>query len=549
MLVELSFPSNHSGARARQQHLFYLLQNCKTIQQLTQIHAQIITTGLTQKNFILGKLLTFCIIFQRLSYATQVFEWVRNPSTILWNQIIRGHASGEQPPLSVLYFRKMENSTALPDGYTYSYVINSCAKGVLMCEGEQVHGKILKNGYFSDVFVQSNLVNFYSVVSRQQGTVSASKVFDEMTKRTPVAWNSLISGYFRSGNFNEASRIFHEMPEKNGVSWTAMIAGSAQNHRCKEALSFFRAMRRNCVEIDQVTLVSILATCAEMAVLDLGRWIHSYILESIIAKSGQVLISVNNALMHMYASCGEIKDAYKIFMEMRERTIVSWNTMITGLAKQGYAREALTIFGEMETLKAKPDEITILGILSACSHAGYVNEGRFYFKRMRECYGVEPRVQHYGCMVDLLSRAGLSNEAERLVKCMPMVPNNAVWGALLSGCIIHKNLNLASDVAQKFIVELEHPERSAGYFMLLSNVYATHKRWSAIGSVRRNMFEVGVRKPPGQSCIRVGGVDHDFFAGDRNHKQTYLIYEMVDEITGQAKLQGYYQSDILDSFS
>ncbi|CAH9145421.1 unnamed protein product [Cuscuta epithymum] len=239
--------------------------------------------------------------------------------------------------------------------------------------------------------------------------------------------------------------------------------------------------------------------------------------------------------MHMYACCGEIKDAYKIFMEMPERTIISWNTMITGFAKQGYAGEALTIFREMETLKAKPDEITILGILSACSHAGYVNKGRFYFKRMRECYGVEPRVQHYGCMVDLLSRAGLSHEAERLVKCMPMVPNNAVWGALLSGCIIHKNLSIASVVAQKFTVEVEQPERSAGYFMLLANVYATHKRWTAMDSVRRKMFEIGVRKHPGQSWIRVGGVDHDFFAGNRNHKETYLVYEMVDEITGQAK--------------
>ncbi|RAL41157.1 unnamed protein product [Cuscuta campestris] len=542
MFVERSISATHGGLRARQQCLFSLLHTCKTIKQLTQIHAQIITGGLTQKNFILGKLLSICIFFQRLPYATQVFELVRDPSTILWNQIIRGHASSDEPRLSVLYFQKMEKSTALPDGYTYSYVVNGCGKGVLLSEGEQVHGKILRNGYVSDLFVQTNLVNFYSAMGTERGMVGADKVFGEMTERNVVSWNPLISGYFRCGNVSEACRIFHEMPERSVVSWTAMIAGCAQNDRCKEALYYFHEMRRNGVEFDRVTLVSILSTCAEMAFLNLGRWVHSYILESTTPERGPVSISLNNALIHMYACCGEIKDAHRVFKDMPERTTVSWNTMITAFAKQGYAEESITVFREMETAKAKKDEITFLGVLCACSRAGYVNEGRFYFKRMIECFGLEPRIQHYGCMVDLLSRAGLLDEAARLVQSMPMKPNNAVWGALLSGCIIHKNIKLASGMEHKFVVELE-PERSVGYFVLLSNLYAAERRWLAMVGARRKMYEIGARKPPGQSRIGVDGADHDFLAGDTTHKHASLIYEMLDEITRQAKLQ----SDILDS--
>lgn len=428
---------------------------------------------------------------------------------------------------------------AVPDGYTYSYVVNGCAKGLLLSEGEQVHGKVLTNGYFSDAFVQTNLVNFYSVIGSRYGMGSAEKVFEEMTDRTVVAWNSLISGYFRCGNVDEARRVFSEMPERNVVSWTAMIAGCAQNKRCKEALSFFHEMRRKSVEFDQVTLVSVLSTCAEMAFLDLGRWIHSYVLEASSAEKGPVLVSLNNALIHMYASCGEIEDAYKVFKDMPQRTTVSWTSMITGFAKQGYAEKALTLFRNMEALRkgeVKPDEITLLGVLCACSHAGYVNEGRFYFKSMTESWGVKPRIQHYGCMVDLLSRAGLFNEAARLIDNMPIEPNNAVWGALLGGCRIHKNAELASDIAQKFVIELE-PERSAGYFVLLSNVYASGKRWQSVVSVRQKMLEIRARKPPGQSWIQVDGVSHGFLAGDTTHKHSNLIYEMLDEITQQAKLQ------------
>lgn len=544
MSVEESVPAKKRGSRALQQRLFSLLQNCKSIKQLTQIHAHIITNGFTQKNFILVRLLSPLLTSYNLKYADQVFRHVQSPSTTLWNQIIRGHARSENPQKSVELFNQMEKSTATPDGYTYSYVLNACAKGSLFREGQQLHGKILKKWSLLNVFVQTNLVNLYATTGEDYGVDDAQKVFEEMSEKNVVTWNSLIFGYFRNGDVDEALRIFDEMPDKNVVSWTTVIAGCTQNGRCQQALALFRLMQRRYVEFDQVTLVSVLSACAELGALDLGKWIHSCVVESSQFRNEPVLVSLYNALIHMYASCGEIEEAYRVFQGMLRRNSVSWTSIITGFAKQGYAHEALTIFQQMESWggnDVRPDEITFLAVLFACSHAGYVNEGYRHFKCMKETWGVEPRIEHYGCMVDMLSRAGLFDEAVALVETMPMKPNEAVWGALLGGCKIHKNVRLASSVAQKLTVELE-PDRAAGYFVLLSNLYATDKRWRDVVVTRQKMFGIGVKKPPGQSRIEAEGTINSFLASDLNHKHACSIYEMLGLLTGQAKLQGYQPS-------
>lgn len=187
---------------------------------------------------------------------------------------------------------------------------------------------------------------------------------------------------------------------------------------------------------------------------------------------GERLVSLNIALIHMYASCGEIEEVYELFKRMPFRSTVSWTTMITGFAKQGRGKEALSVFQWMQGVgnnDAKPDEINLLGVLCACSHAGFVHEGRYYFRCMSQIWGIEPTIEHYGCMVDLLSRAGFLNEAHKLIEAMAMKPNDAIWGALLGGCRIHKNVELASRVAQKLAVDLD-PDKAAGYLVLLSNV-------------------------------------------------------------------------------
>ncbi|KAA8542462.1 hypothetical protein F0562_023402 [Nyssa sinensis] len=486
-----------------------------------------------------GKTLKLTLDF--ISGAHQVFHEVENPSTTVWNQMIRGHGRSETPYKSVELYNQMEAAEAVPDGFTYSFVINACARAGLLREGEQVHGRVLSNGFCSNVFVGTNLVNLYAMAGGNGGVESAHRVFGEMVKRNAVTWNTLLAGYIRCGDIDGACRIFDEMPERNLISWTTMIAGCAHNGRCKQALSLFREMHRTDVELDQVALVAALSACAELGDLKLGSWIHSYVNETFSCRNQPLLVSLNNSLIHMYASCGVVEEAYKVFKEMPQRSAVSWTSMIMGFAKQGCGEEALNVFQWMqnsESNKARPDHITFIGVLCACSHAGFVDEGRHFFKCMSQNWGIEPRIEHYGCMVDLLSRAGFLDEAHGLVETMPMRPNDAVWGALLGGCRIYKNVELASHIAQKLALELD-PDQAAGYLVLLSNVYATAKRWQDVVIVRQKMIEMGVQKPPGRSWVQIDGVIHDFVAGDMTHKHASSIYEMLCEITQQAKLEGY----------
>ncbi|KAK6153431.1 hypothetical protein DH2020_013070 [Rehmannia glutinosa] len=410
MFVEQSFPAYCTKSRRPlQQHIFFLLHNsCKTLRQLSQIHAHITTNGFSQKSFILVKLLALYTSFNNFPCAGRVFDQVPNPSTALWNQIIRGYSIGGNQRKSVELFNNMVHSLSLPDDYTYNCVINGCAKGRMLREGEQVHGKVFKSGFCSNVYVTTSLVDFYVKSGEKDGVGKAKQVFDEMGEKNVVTWNSLLSGCFRCGDADGARRVFEEMPERNLVSWTTMIAGCAQNGRCKEALALFQEMQRENVEFDQVTLVAVLSACAELGDLNLGKWIHSYVFESFTYRNQPVLISLKNALIHMYASCGEIEAAFGIFKRMDQRTTVSWTSMITGFAKHGYGEEAISVFQWMESVEetnVRPDEITFLGVLCACSHSGYVKKGRRYFRTMIDTWGIEPRIEHFGCMVDLLSRA------------------------------------------------------------------------------------------------------------------------------------------------
>ncbi|XAR50024.1 hypothetical protein NMG60_11004235 [Bertholletia excelsa] len=385
----------------------------------------------------------------------------------------------------------MEPGEVVPDKYTYSFVIHGCARAGLLREGEQMHGKVVSNGLCSSMFYWS-----------------AFRLFDEMSERNVVAWNSLLAVHLRNKDIDSASRLFNEMPEKSLVSWTTMIAGCAKNGK-----------------LDQVALVAVLSACAELGDLELGRWIHSYVLENFWIRNQPVLVSLNNALILMYASCGVVEEAYKVFIGMPQRTCVSWTSMITGFAKQGRGEEAIRIFNWMQcarTNEAIPDEITFLGVLCACSHSGFVDEGRHFFKCMTEIWDIKPRIEHYGCIVDLLSRAGFLDEAYKLVETMPMKPNDAIWGAILGGCSIHKNVELASHVAQKLAtIELDY-HRVAGYLVLLSNVFAFAKRWEDVSIVRRKMVEMAVKKPAGRT-------------DDSTHKHADTIYKLLGDISAQSK--------------
>uniref|UniRef100_A0A8R7UKC2 Pentatricopeptide repeat-containing protein n=2 Tax=Triticum urartu TaxID=4572 RepID=A0A8R7UKC2_TRIUA len=337
----------------------------------------------------------------------------------------------------------------------------------------------------------TSLLDMYAAAGQ---LADARKVFDEMPGRTAAAaWNCMLSAYVRCREVDAALRFFGEMPGRDAVAWTTVIAGCASAGRAAEAVDLFWSMRKARVKDDSVTMVALLTACAELGDLRLGRWIHARV-----DQEGhlQRTVSLDNALIHMYVKCGAVEDAHRMFLEMPRRSTISWTTMISGLAVHGRAEEALELFNRMEE---RPDGTTLLAVLSACSHSRKVDDGRQYFESMERVYGIAPEIQHYGCMVDMLCRSRRLHEALELAETMPLQSNEAVWGALLSGCKREDNLELAAKVIDR-LTELQ-PDRAAGHLVLLSNMYAGVGRWEQARIARERVAALHAGKPAGGSWV------------------------------------------------
>ncbi|KAL4653449.1 hypothetical protein ACB092_01G304200 [Castanea dentata] len=448
----------------------------------------------------MGKHLIFTIVslLAPMSYAQHIFGQIQGPNIFTWNTMIRGYAESENPWPAIELYRQMHASSIEPDTHTYPFILKAVAKLTAVREGEKIHSISIRNGYESLVFVQNSLVHMYAACGHAD---SAHKMFDLMIDRDLVAWNSVINGFALNG-----------MPS--------------------EALTLFREMGLEGVQPDGFTMVSLLSACAELGALALGRRAHVYIL-----KIGlSVNLHVNNALLDLYAKCGSIREAHKVFNEMEDKNVVSWTSLIVGLAVNGFGKEALELFKELEREQLVPSEITFVGVLYACSHCGMVDAGFKYFKRMKNEYGIVPRIEHYGCMVDLLGRSGKVKEAYEYIQNMPLQPNAVVWRTLLGACTIHGNLALG-EVARAQLLQLE-PGHSGDY-VLLSNLYAAERHWSDVQKVRRIMLTEGVRKTPGYSLVELGNRVYEFTMGDSSHPQSKDIYAMLAEITKLLKLEGY----------
>ncbi|KHN47346.1 Pentatricopeptide repeat-containing protein [Glycine soja] len=322
------------------------------------------------------------------------------------------------------------------------------------------------------------------------------------------------------------------MKERDLVAWNSMINGFALNGRPNEALTLFREMSVEGVEPDGFTVVSLLSASAELGALELGRRVHVYLLKVGLSKNSHV----TNSLLDLYAKCGAIREAQRVFSEMSERNAVSWTSLIVGLAVNGFGEEALELFKEMEGQGLVPSEITFVGVLYACSHCGMLDEGFEYFRRMKEECGIIPRIEHYGCMVDLLSRAGLVKQAYEYIQNMPVQPNAVIWRTLLGACTIHGHLGLG-EIARSHLLNLE-PKHSGDY-VLLSNLYASERRWSDVQVIRRSMLKDGVKKTPGYSLVELGNRVYEFTMGDRSHPQSQDVYALLEKITELLKLEGY----------
>lgn len=311
-----------------------------------------------------------------------------------------------------------------------------------------------------------------------------------------------------------------------------MIAGYVRSGLSNEAVTLFREMQASRVQPDDVAIITVLSACADLGALELARWLGSYIERVSIPKS----LSLCNALVDALAKCGDIDGAVALFKRMPERSIVSWTSVIDGLAMHGRGREAVCIFEAMKDAGVPPDDVVFIGVLTACSHAGMVDEGCRYFDSMTSEFGIEPKIEHYGCMVDLFSRAGMVERAVEFVRTMPIEPNPVIWRTLVSACRIHGRLELGESINKELLHK--DPMNSSNY-VLLSNVYALTRRWDKKWEIRKVMSKRGIKKVPGCSSVELDGEIYEFIAGDTSHLQYKEIYEMVEEIGRKLKKAGY----------
>lgn len=360
----------------------------------------------------------------------------------------------------------------------------------------------------------------------------AWQVFDKMPERNLVSWNAMIAGYAQNGKLRVARDLFDLMPQRNLGSWNSMIVGYAQSGHGEKSFELLFEMQMANVKADQATFASVLSACASLEALEQGKCVHGYIIESGFMSD----VSVGNALITMYAKCGCIEDAKSVFDNISKKNYVSCNAMIAAYAQHGYGNEALQLFEQMKQTGMKPNHITFVGVLSACSHAGLVAEGCYYFHSMSRDYCIAPQADHYACMVDLLGRAGHLDEADKLINEMPFNPDAVVLGALLGACRIHMNVNLGERVAER-LFELE-PLNSSTY-VLLSNIYAVAGRWDDVGKVRMIMKARGVIKKAGCSWVKIKNKVHVFQEGDIMHPQMEKIYSALHELERQMREVGY----------
>ncbi|KAJ7945203.1 Pentatricopeptide repeat-containing protein [Quillaja saponaria] len=488
--------------------ILHVIKQCKSVKQLHQVHAYTITTGLLPiyplpiLTNILSTFITTLIPTSSansstlLSYAISVFCFIPNPSTFCYNNLIRIHTLLSFPFHALHLFASMRHLSIPPDFHTFPFILKACAQVRELSFSQSIHSQAFKYGFLSDLFVLNSLIHAYSF----SGCVNdAYKVFDESSDKDVISYNSMIDGLVKSGEMTRARELFDLMPLRDEVSWGTMIAGYAQMNWCNESIELYNQMLALQLRPCNIVLVSALSSCARLGELEQGKTIHEYINRNRIPVDS----FLSTGLVDLYAKCGCMETARNIFESSPDKNLITWNAMLVGLAMHGYGSLLLAYFCRMIAAGIKPDGVTFLGVLVGCSHAGLVNEAQKLFKDMESVYGVSRDLKHYGCMADMLGRAGLIGEAIEMIYGMPIEGDIFVWGALLGGCRIHGNVEIAKRAALQ-IMEIK-PE-DGGVYSVMANIYANTEQWEDVVKTRRSISSnKRVKKITGFSSIKLTG--------------------------------------------
>ncbi|KAL5701667.1 hypothetical protein ACHQM5_026981 [Ranunculus cassubicifolius] len=477
--------------REVQRRIHHHLQHTTTTRtRLRQIHAQIIRHNLHQSTPILTQFITVCGTLHQISYAHSIFLNTQYPNHSIFNSLIKAYSLSSPSKEPLHLFSLMKTRGIYPDQLTFAPLLKCCTNISNLNFGKRVHAEIIRVGFESFNSVQIGLVELYTGCDRIE---DAKRMFDVMLHRDVVVWNIMIRGLCRKGNVEMGVELFGQMNERSIVTWNTMIAGLAQGGRYNEALQIFHEMQKEGFDPDDATLVTVLPLCGRLGNAELGSWIHSYACSRRLFPK---IVQVGNSILDFYFKCGDVETASRVFDEMPRKSVVSWNTMICGLGHNGMGKVGVEVFEEMRRQRVDLNHSTFVGALSCCVHAGMVEKGREFFNLMVQKCRLKPRIEHYGCMVDLLGRAGCIKEAQELIISMPMKPNAAIWGALLSACRTHGDLELA-ECAAKELIHLE--PWNSGNYILLSNIYAELGKWHDVENTRVLMKEKQIVKVTGQS--------------------------------------------------
>ena len=486
-----------------------LLDQCVTMAHIKQIQSHLTVSGTLFDPFAAGRIISFCAVSAQgdISHAYLLFLSLPRRTSFIWNTMLRAFTDKKEPATVLSLYKYMLSTGFLPNNYTFSFLLQACAQLSDLSFGILIHAQAVRLGWEAYDFVQNGLLHLYASCNCMD---SARRLFDGSVNRDVVTWTAVINGYAKSGQVVVARQLFDEMPEKNAVSWSAMITGYAQIGLFREALELFNDMQIAGFRPNHGAIVGALTACAFLGALDQGRWIHAYV-----DRNRMVLDRIlGTALIDMYAKCGCVETACRVFDEMLDRDVFAFTSLISGLANHGHNATAIEMFTRMQNEGVCPNEVTFICLLSACSRVGLVEEGLRIFKSMTNIYGIEPVIQHYGCLVDLLGRAGMLEDAKRVVREMPLEPDSYVLGALLNACRVHGDVELGKETVECLAERsLDH----GGVHVLLSNMYASANQWEDVAKVRKGMEEKKVKKVPGCSLIEVDGVVFEFVAGDMSH--------------------------------